>query len=118
MLEQVEKISYLGSLITENAACKIQDYRRMSMAQQVLTKLSPFWKIGTLSRQIKWRLVKAHVWPVATYGSESWTFDMELHRRLDSFENKCARRVLCVPVVFCVCRGLHIEPLRRSGMIW
>ena len=45
----------------------------------------------------KVRLVKAMVFPVVTYGCESWTVKKAEHRRIDAFELWCWRRLLRVP---------------------
>ena len=45
----------------------------------------------------KVRLVKAMVFPVVTYGCESWTIKKAEHRRIDAFELWCWRRLLRVP---------------------
>ena len=42
-------------------------------------------------------LVKAIVFPVVMYGSESWTIKNGEHRRIDAFELRCWRRLLRVP---------------------
>ena len=45
----------------------------------------------------KVRLVKAMVFPVVTYGCESWTVKKAERRRIDAFELRCWRRLLRVP---------------------
>ena len=45
----------------------------------------------------KVHLVKAMVFPVVTYGYESWTIKIAEHRRIDAFELWCWRRLLRVP---------------------
>ena len=45
----------------------------------------------------KVRLVKAMVFPVVMYGSESWTIKKSEHRRTDAFELWCWRRLLRIP---------------------
>ena len=42
------------------------------------------------------RLMKALVWPVATYGFESWTLRKNEETRLDAFEMKGLRKILRV----------------------
>ena len=42
-------------------------------------------------------LVKAMVFPVVMYGSESWTIKKAEHRRTDAFELWCWKRLLRVP---------------------
>ena len=49
----------------------------------------------TLSRKV--RLVKAMVFPMVTYGCESWTIKKAERRRIDAFELWCWRRLLRVP---------------------
>ena len=41
--------------------------------------------------------VKAMVFPVVTYGCESWTIKQAEHQRIDAFELWCWRRRLRVP---------------------
>ena len=41
--------------------------------------------------------VKAMVFPVVTYGCESWTIKQAEHQRIDAFELWCRRRLLRVP---------------------
>ena len=43
------------------------------------------------------RIVKAMVFPVVTYGCESWTIKKAVHWRTDAFELWCWRRLLRVP---------------------
>ena len=42
-------------------------------------------------------MVKAMVFPVVTYGCESWTIKQAEHQRIDAFELWCWRRRLRVP---------------------
>ena len=42
-------------------------------------------------------LVKAMVFPVVTYGCESWTIKKAEHRRIDAVELWCWRRLFRVP---------------------
>ena len=49
----------------------------------------------TLSTKV--RLVKAMVFPVVTYGCESWTIKKADRRRIDAFELWCWGRLLRVP---------------------
>ena len=45
----------------------------------------------------KVHLVKAMVFPVVMYGCESWIIKIAEHRRIDTFELWCWRRLLRVP---------------------
>ena len=59
------------------------------------------YMVGNEPRDItlptKVRIIKAMVFPVVTYGCESWTIKKTEHRKIDSFELWCWRRLLRVP---------------------
>ena len=52
------------------------------------------WKSHNITISTKIRLMKALVWPVATYGCESWTLRKNEETRLDAFEMKGLRKML------------------------
>ena len=64
---------FLGSKIIADGDCSHEIKRRLLLGRKVMTTLNSILK----SRDITWstnvRLVKAMVFPVATYGCESWT---------------------------------------------
>ena len=45
----------------------------------------------------KVHIVKAMIFPVVTYGCDSWTIRKAEHQRIDAFELWCWRRLLRVP---------------------
>ena len=62
-----------------------------------MTKLDSILKSRDITLPTKVRLVKAMVFPVVTYGCESWTVKKAERRRIDTFELWCWRRLLRVP---------------------
>ena len=62
-----------------------------------MTNLDSIFKSIDITLPTKVRLVKAMVFPVVMYGSESWTVKKAEHRRIDAFELWCWRRLLRVP---------------------
>ena len=54
-------------------------------------------KTRDITLPTKVHLVKAMVFPVVTYGCESWTIKKAEHQRTDAFELWCWRRLLRVP---------------------
>ena len=60
----------------------------------------------------KVRLVKAMVFPVVTYGCESWTVKKAEHLRIDAFELWCWRRLFRVP---CTARRSNQSILKESS---
>ena len=62
-----------------------------------MTNLDSIFKSRDITLPTKVCLVKAMVLPVVMYGCESWTVKKIEHRRIDSFELWCWRRLLRVP---------------------
>ena len=62
-----------------------------------MTNLGSILKSRDVTMPTKVHLVKAMVFPVVTYGCESWTVKKTEHRRIDAFELWCWRRLLRVP---------------------
>ena len=62
-----------------------------------MINLDSIFKSRDITLPTKVRLVKATVYPVVMYGSESWTVKKAEHRRIDVFELWCWRRLLKVP---------------------
>ena len=62
-----------------------------------MTNLDSIFKSRDITLPTKVRLVKAMVFPVVMYGSESWTVKKAEHQRIDAFEPWCWRRLLRVP---------------------
>ena len=62
-----------------------------------MTNLDSIWKSIDITLSTKVCLAKAMVFPVVTYGCESWTIKKAECRRIDAFELWCWRRLLRVP---------------------
>ena len=73
LLEQVDTFPYLGSLITENGECTTEFRTRLNRGQAIGASLQKIWKSHSIPISTNIRLMKALVWPVETYGRESWT---------------------------------------------
>ena len=67
------------------------------LGRKVMTNLDSIFKSRAITLPTKVRLVKAMVFSVVRYGSESWTvFKKAEHWRIDAFELWCLRRLLRV----------------------
>jgi len=88
-LEQVNRFTYLGAIITANGDCGADIKVRIG-----LSKLMPIWSGRAFTTSTKIRLLKALVWSVATYGAEGWTCRKEEWKRWLAFETIGYRRVL------------------------
>ena len=62
-----------------------------------MTNLDSILKSRDITLPTKVCLVKAMVFPVVTYGSESWIIKKAECQRIDAFELWCQRRLLRVP---------------------
>ena len=71
------------SLQMVTAAMKL---RRLLLGRKVMTNLDSILKSRDITLLTKVRLVKAMVFPVVTYGCESWMVKKAEHRRIDAFE--------------------------------
>ena len=75
-----------------------------------MTNLDSILKSSDITLPTKVHLVKAMVFPVVTYGYESWTIKKADRQRMDAFELWCWRRLLRVP---CYCK--EVQPVHSKG---
>ena len=54
--------------------------------------MAPLWK--SQSTELKWRTLKACIFPVAIYGCEAWTILKTYKKKITFFEMKCFRKIL------------------------
>ena len=71
--------------------------RCLFLGRKVITNLGSVLKSRDITLPTKVHLVKAIVFPVVTYGCESWIMKKAEHRRIDAFELWCWGRLLRVP---------------------
>ena len=96
-VETVSDFISLGSKITADGDCSHEIKRCLLLGRKVMTNLDSIFKSRDITLPTKVCLVKAMVFPVVMYGSESWTVKKAEHRRIDAFELWCWRRLLRVP---------------------
>ena len=65
--------------------------------KKAMTNLDSILKSRDIALSAKVRLLKAMVFPLVMYWSESWTIKKAEHQRIDAFELWCWRRLLRVP---------------------
>ena len=96
-VEAVSDFIFLGSKITADGDCSHEIKRHLVFGRKVMTNLDSMLKSRDITLPTKVHVVKAMVFPVVTYGCESWTVKKSEHRRIDAFELWCWRRLLRVP---------------------
>ena len=96
-VETVSDFIFLDSKITADGDCSNEIKGCLLLGRKVMTNLDSIFKSRDITLPTKVRLVKAMVFPVVMYGSESWTVKKAECRRIDTFELWCCSRLLRVP---------------------
>ena len=96
-VETVSDFIFWDSKITVDGDCSHEIKRRLLLGRKVMTNLDSIFKSRDITLPTKVCLVKAMVFPVVTYGCESWTVKKAEHRRINAFELWYWRRLLRVP---------------------
>ena len=71
--ETVADFIFWGSKITADGDCSHEIKRHLLLVRKVMTNLDSILKSRDITLSTVVRLVKAMVFPVVTYGCESWT---------------------------------------------
>ena len=95
-VEVVTDFLLLGSKITVNGDCS-HEIRLLLHGRKAMTNPDSVLKTRDITLLTKVRIVKAMVFPVVTYGCESWTIKKAERQRIDAFKLWFWRRLLRVP---------------------
>ena len=80
-METLQKMPWLGS---------------ERQASQTFAMLKPIWKSKQLRLETKLRLYNSNVISVLLYRSECWKLTAKLAHKLETFQNRCLRKILGV----------------------
>ena len=89
IVESVSDFIFLGSKITADGDCSHEIKRHLLLGRKVMTNLDNILKSRDITLPTKVHLVKAVVFPVVTYGCESWTLKKAECPRINGFELWC-----------------------------
>ena len=95
-LKTVTDFIFLGSKITADGDCSHEIKRRLLLRRKAMTNLDSILKSRDITLLTKVHLVKAMVFLVVSLDVKSWTIKETEHRRIDTFELWCWRRLLRV----------------------
>ena len=84
-------------MTTHRGDCSHEIKRHLLLGRKVMTNLDSKLQSRDITLPTKVHLVRAMVFPVIVYGSESWTIKKAECRRIDAFELWCWRRLLRLP---------------------
>ena len=88
-METETDFNFLGSKIIADGDFSHEIKRRLLLGRKAMTNLHSILKTKDMTLPTKVHLVKALVFPVVVYESESWTIKKPEHRRIDDFELWC-----------------------------
>jgi len=92
-----ETLFILVFWLQNHCICSHEIKRHLLLGRKVMTNLDRILKSRDITLPKNIHLVKAMVFPVVMYGSESWNIKKAESWRLDAFELWCWRRLLRVP---------------------
>lgn len=95
-LESVDSFRYLGSTITRNGGAGEDVKNRIGKANGAFVQLYPLWRNRNISLKTKLRIFNTNVKAVLLYACETWRVDRKLTNQLQTFVNRCLRRLLNV----------------------
>ena len=83
-MDTVRDFIFLGSKITAGGDCSHEIKRCLLLGRKAMTNVDRILKIRGITLLTKVHLVKAMVFPVGMYGSESWTIKKAECQRIDA----------------------------------
>ena len=96
-VEAVTDFVFLGSKINANGDCSHEIKRRLLLGRKAMTNLDSILRTRDITLLTKFPIVKAMVFPIVMYESESQTIQKAGHQGIYAFELWCQRRLLRAP---------------------
>ena len=93
-LEEVDEFTYLGSIIDKKGGTEADIKARIGKARMAFTQLQKVWKASKVSVKLKIRLFNSNVKSVLMYGCETWKATSGMVKRVQTFVNRCLRKIL------------------------
>ena len=93
-LEQVKQFIYLGASFNEKGDTIKEVKRRVAIAKRASGDLHMIWRNIELPTPLKRKLVQLMIWPIMSYGSETWIYLKSVQNMINVFERWCYRRML------------------------
>ena len=81
-LEQIEKMKYLGTLITEEIKTDTEIETRSNLAKNKFSEMSKILTSKRLKLKTKLKILDCYIFSIFTYGSEAWTLSKVLEDKI------------------------------------
>ena len=88
-METMTDFIFRGSQITADGDCSHEIKRYLLFGRKAMANLDSILKSRDITLPTRVHLVKAMVFPVVSYGCESWTIKKAECQRIDAFELWC-----------------------------
>ena len=109
-MERVTDFIFLGSKITVDDDCSLEIKRCLLLGRKAMTNLDSVLKSRDITLPTKVHIVKAMVFPVVKYGSESWIIKKAECQRNDAFQLWVLEKTLEIFL-----DSKEIEPVNPKG---
>ena len=93
-LEETDSFMYLGSTINKNGGTQENVKARTQKAKVAFIMLRKIWSAKQIKTNTKLRIFNSNVKTVLLYGAETWRSTQTTLKRIQTFINKCLRRIL------------------------
>lgn len=95
-IEEVRSFTYLGSVVDETGGAQQDIKTRIAKARTAFNLLNKVWRSREISTKTKLRIFNSNVKSVLMYGAETWRTTKTTDGHIQSFINRCLRRILRV----------------------
>lgn len=93
-LEEVTSFTYLGSIVNTTGGTEEDVKCRIGKARSAFHQLRNIWKSREITAKTKLRIFNSNVKSVPLYGSETWRLNQTTINKIQTFINRCLRRIL------------------------
>ena len=114
-METVRDFIFLGSKITADGDSSHEIKRCLLLGRKAMTNLDNILKSWDITFPTKVHLVKALVFPVVMYGSESWTIKKAECQKVDAFDAVVLEETLENPLD---CKELKASSHTKGNQSW
>jgi len=91
--ESVEEFKYLGTTLTYQNSIAEEIRSRLRSANACYHSVQNLLSSRLLSKNLKIKIYRTLILPVALYGCETWSLTLREERKLRVFENMVLRRI-------------------------
>ena len=97
LLQQKERIVYLGSMLSADGTSSSELNRRIGAARDTFSKLCRIWGHTSIPNERKLEIYSACVLTKLTYNLHALLLNTAEERKLDAFHVRCLRQILHIP---------------------